>query len=70
MAMRNYRVVLRSGASFDVLAQMVVDEPSVSDDVRFFHDEAGHQLAATVKREEIAGLIMGPQKSSAFTQRL
>jgi len=54
----------------DVLAKAMVDDPATSAEVYFYHDEALHHLAAFVKRREIAGIIFGPQKSSAFTQRL
>ena len=68
--MRLYRVVMRSGVNMDVMAKAMVDDPAVSDVVYFFHDETMHHLAAFVKRAEIAGIILGPQKSSAFTQHL
>jgi hypothetical protein len=58
---------MRSGANVDVLAKIMVDEPGASE-ILFYQDEAGHHLAATVRREEIAGLILGPQKSSAIHQ--
>ena len=56
---------MRSGASVDVVAQVMVDDPAASE-IYFYQDEGGHHLAATVRREEIAGLILGPQKSSAI----
>ena len=62
--------MLRSGTNMDVLAKAMVDDPATSAEVYFYHDEALHHLAAFVKRREIAGIIFGPQKSSAFTQRL
>jgi hypothetical protein len=66
--MRLYRIVMRSGTNVDVVATAMVDDPSNSE-VFFFSDEAGNHLAATVRREEIAGLILGPQKASAISQR-
>ena len=67
--MRLFRVVLRSGTHIDILAKMLVDEPEQSEDLLFYADETGHHLAARVKRAEVAGLILGPPKSSAFPQR-
>ena len=67
--MRVYRVVLLSGVSLDILAKAMIDDPSRSDDLLFFSDEARNNLVARVKRSELAGLILGQLKSSAFPQR-
>jgi hypothetical protein len=58
---------MRSGVHLDFVAKLMIDDPAASE-VFFYRDEAGHDLAATVRREEIAGLILGPQKSSAIHQ--
>lgn len=56
---------MRSGANLDVVAQVMIDNPDTAE-VFFYQDEGGHHLAASVRREEIAGLILGPQNSSAI----
>jgi hypothetical protein len=57
---------MRSGVNVDILAQVKVDEPGATE-ILFYQDEAGHHLAATVRRDEIAGLILGPQKAGAIS---
>ena len=49
----------------DVTAKLMLDDPAY-DVIYFFHDEARNLLAATVKRDEVAGVILHPQKSSAI----
>ena len=63
--MRLYRIIMRSGAHVEVRAQIMIDDPAASE-ILFYQDERGHHLAATIQRKEIAGLILGPQKSSAI----
>lgn len=63
--MRLYRLIMRSGAHVEVVAQIMIDEPT-SAEILFYQDESGHHLAATVRRADIAGLILGPQNSSAI----
>ncbi len=60
--MRLYRVVMRSGLNLDIMAKVMLDDPTVSELIYFFHDEEQRQLAATVNREDVAGLIFPPQK--------
>jgi hypothetical protein len=62
--MRLYRVVMRSGINMDVTAKLMLDDPAY-DVIYFFADEARNLLAATVKREEVAGIILHSQKSGA-----
>ncbi len=56
---------MRSGAQMDVVAKMTIDDPGTPE-IFFYHDESGHHVAATVRRQDIAGLLLGPQKSSAI----
>ena len=63
--MRLYQVVLRSGTSVNILAKAIVDDPAISEDLLFFQDEARRHLAAVIKRNQVAGLILHLQKSSA-----
>jgi len=64
--MRLYRVVTRSGANMDIMAKVVIDDAAVSDSISFFQDEARHHLVATVKRDQVAGMILFPQKSTTL----
>jgi len=64
--MRLYRVVTRSGVNLDIVAKGILDDPALSDVICFYQDEAQYQLVATVKRAEVAGLILMPEKSSAI----
>jgi hypothetical protein len=56
---------MRSGAHVEVVAKAMIDDPA-STEILFYQDESGHHLAATIRRADIAGLILGPQKSSAI----
>lgn len=67
--MRLYEIVLRSGAKMDIFAKSMSDDPKQSDSIRFYHDEGGHSLAATVKRDQVAGLIFHLSKSSSIPYR-
>ena len=66
--MRVYRVVMRSGANMDITAKSIRDDPEL-DVIYFFHDEGQHVLVASVQREELAGLIIHAENSSAIPQR-
>ena len=55
--MRLYRVVMRSGINVDVTAEQILDDPKY-DVIYFYADEDRDMLACTVKREEMAGLII------------
>jgi hypothetical protein len=46
---------MRSGINMDVTAKLMLDDPAY-DVIYFFADEARNLLAATVKREEVAGI--------------
>jgi hypothetical protein len=64
--MRLYRIVMRSGVNMDVMASVMVDDPAASESISFYQDEAFHHLVAMVKRSQVAGLILYPQKSSTM----
>jgi hypothetical protein len=64
--MRLYRVIMCSGANMDIMAKVILDDKSISDDVSFYQDETRHHLVATIKRDQIAGMILYPQKSSTI----
>lgn len=55
---------MRSGANMDIMAQVMVDDAAASDAILFYQDETRHHLVATVKRSQIAGVILSPQKPS------
>lgn len=66
--MRNYQVVMRSGASIDITAKSMRDDPEC-DVIYFFADENETHLACTVKREELAGLVYHPRKAGVTTSQ-
>jgi hypothetical protein len=66
--MRNYQVVMKSGASIDITAKSMRDEPAC-DVIYFFSDENESQLACTVKREEMAGIVFHPRKAGVTTSQ-
>ena len=66
--MRVYRVVMRSGANMDITAKSMRDDPEL-DVIYFFHDEGQNVLVASVQRDELAGLIIHAENSSAIPHR-
>ena len=63
--MRLYEVVMCSGAKNEVLAEILHDDPAVDDKIYFYRDKGLKQLVAYFLREEVAGIILGPENSSA-----
>lgn len=55
---------MRSGANIDITAKAMLDDPAY-DVIYFFHDETQNILAASIQRDELVGLILQPQISSA-----
>jgi hypothetical protein len=62
--MRVYEVVLRSGAKNEVTAEVVHDDPAHDDKIYFYRDINQKQLVAYFLREEVAGIILGPDSGS------
>jgi len=60
--MRLHRVVLRSGMNADITAKVMLDDPA-SDAILFYQDEAQQHLIATIRRDQVAGIIFYPKKS-------
>jgi len=58
---------MRSGANLDIMAKVIEDDPAASDSINFYQDETQHHMVATVKRNQVAGLILFPQKSGTMT---
>jgi hypothetical protein len=63
--MRAYEVVMRSGAKTEVTAEILHDDPSLDDKIYFYRDRGLKQLVAYFLRDEVAGIILGPESSSA-----
>jgi len=63
--MRAYEIVMRSGAKTEVMAEVMHDDPVVDDKLYFYRDKGLKQLVAYFVREEVAGIILGPDNASA-----
>ncbi len=63
--MRVYEVVLRSGAKAEVTAEILHDDVSQDNKIYFYRDHGRKQLVAYFLRDEIAGIVVGPDNSSA-----
>ena len=63
--MRAYEVVMRSGAKTEVMAEVLHDDPGLDDKIYFYRDKGLKQLVAYFLRDEVAGIILGPENSSA-----
>jgi hypothetical protein len=66
LSMRVYRIVMCSGVNIDIMASVMVDDPAASESISFYQDEAFYHLVATVKRSQVAGLILSPKKASTM----
>ncbi len=62
--MRVYEVIMRSGAKNEVTAQMLYDDPESDAKIYFYRDKGQKQLVAYFLREEVAGIILGPDNAS------
>jgi hypothetical protein len=63
--MRVYEVVMRSGAKNEVMAEVMHDDPVVDDKIYFYRDKGLKQLVAYFIRDQVAGIILGPDNASA-----
>lgn len=62
--MRVYEVVMRSGAKNEVTAEVMLDDPEVDERIYFYRDNGLKQLVAYFIREEVAGIVLGPDNVS------
>ena len=63
--MRVYEIVMRSGAKAEVTAEVVHDDPAVDDKIYFYRDKGLKQLVAYFIRDEVSGIILGPDNVAA-----
>jgi hypothetical protein len=62
--MRVYEVVMRSGAKTDVTAEVMHDNPAHDNKIYFYRDNSQKQLVAYFLREEVAGIVLGPDNAT------
>jgi hypothetical protein len=62
--MRVYEVVMRSGAKNEVTAEVLHDDPAHEDKIYFYRDNSQKQLVAYFLRDQVAGIILGPENVS------
>jgi len=56
---------MRSGAKNEVTAEVIRDEPALDDKIYFYRDKGQKQLVAYFLRDQVAGIILGPDNASA-----
>ena len=56
---------MRSGAKNEVTAEVIRDEPALDDKIYFYRDKGLKQLVAYFIRDQVAGIILGPDNASA-----
>ncbi len=66
--MRVYEVVLRSGAKSEITAESLHDDVSQDNKVYFYRDKSHKQLVAYFLRDEIAGIILGPDNATVLSR--
>ena len=64
--MRVYEVVLRSGAKAEVTAEILHDDAGNDNKIYFYRDHGQKQLVAYFLRDEIAGIVVGSDNTSAL----
>ena len=62
--MRVYEVVMRSGAKNEVTAEVMLDDAEVDERIYFYRDNSLKQLVAYFIRDEVAGIVLGPDNVS------
>ncbi len=62
--MRVYEIVMRSGAKNEVTAEVVHDDPAVDDKIYFYRDKGLKQLVAYFIRDQVSGIILGPDNAA------
>jgi len=67
--MRVYEVVMRSGAKNEVTAEVLHDDPAVDDKIYFYRDKGLKQLVAYFLRDQVAGIILGPDNAAGVQRR-
>ena len=66
--MRVYEVVMRSGAKNEVTAEVLHDDPGLDDKIYFYRDKGLKQLVAYFIRDQVAGIILGPDNAAGGTR--
>ena len=66
--MRVYEVVMRSGAKNEVTAEVMHDDPGLDNKIYFYRDKGLKQLVAYFIRDEVAGIVLGPDNASSVTR--
>ena len=64
MRMRTYEIVMRSGAKSEVTAEIMYDDPALDTKIYFYRDTGQKQLVAYYIRDEVAGIVLGPDNVS------
>jgi hypothetical protein len=62
--MRIYEVVMRSGAKNEVMAEVMHDDPGLDTKIYFYRDKGLKQLVAYFLRDEVAGILIGPDNAT------
>lgn len=61
--MRVYEIVFRSGAKTEITAEILHDDITLDNKIYFYRDSEQKQLVAYFLRDEIAGIILGPDNA-------
>ena len=67
--MRVFEVVFRSGAKVDVTAETLHDDDTKDNKIYFYRDKTHKQLVAYFIREEVAGIILGPDNPNTLPKQ-
>jgi hypothetical protein len=67
--MRVFEVFLRSGTKVEIVAEVLQEAQGEDSKVYFYRDKGLKQITAYFHREEVAGIIFGPENASAASPR-
>jgi hypothetical protein len=63
-SMRVFEVVLRSGAKAEITAEILHDDSGEDNRIYFYRDKGLKQIVAYFNKEDVAGIVFGPDHSS------
>jgi hypothetical protein len=67
--MRVFEVILRSGAKAEIMAEVLHDDYGKDNKIYFYKDEGLKQLVAYFNREDVAGIVLGPDNANVHRYR-
>jgi hypothetical protein len=68
--MRVFEVILKSEAKAEITAEVLHEDSAKDNKVYFYNDKCQRQLVAYFNRDDIVGIVLGPDNTASNRQRL